>query len=98
IKVNDRIGGDPLAKEEEQVDGLSILQYAYDILNNSDWKTRGSRENRLLAKWDILCQPKDQGGLGIQNIDLINEDGIATVATVLATVPLNVSWQAYYIL
>ncbi|KAL5675853.1 hypothetical protein ACJX0J_011984, partial [Zea mays] len=77
----------------EEQDGLSILQYADDIINNSDWKTlsgwkgklmslsyRGSRENSLLsyilAKWDILCQPKDQGGLGIQNIDLINEDGI----------------------
>ncbi|KAL5673586.1 hypothetical protein ACJX0J_017892, partial [Zea mays] len=63
----------------EEQDGLSILQYADDTLNNSDWKIwmereaylsyRGSRENRLLS--------------------LINEDGIATVATVLATVPLN---------
>ncbi|KAL5649259.1 hypothetical protein ACJX0J_040068, partial [Zea mays] len=88
----------------EEQDGLSILQYADDTLNNSDWKIwmereaylsyRGSRENRLLS--------------------LINEDGItnkvlaghldgysilydfATVATVLATVPLN--WQVYYIL
>jgi hypothetical protein len=42
-----------------------------------------------LTKWSIICQPKDQGGLGIQNIEiqnqcllskwifrLINEDGI----------------------
>jgi hypothetical protein len=41
------------------------------------------------VRWNIICQPKDQGGLGIQNIDvqnryllskwlfkLINEDGI----------------------
>jgi hypothetical protein len=42
-----------------------------------------------LKRWDIICQPKEQGGLGIQNIDvqnrcmqckwlfkLINEEGI----------------------
>ncbi|KAL5659638.1 hypothetical protein ACJX0J_032801, partial [Zea mays] len=69
----------PYAGGSEEQDGLSILQYADDTLNNSDWKIwmereaylsySGSRENRLLS--------------------LINEDGIATVATVLATVPLN---------
>jgi hypothetical protein len=26
-----------------------------------------------LAKWDILCQPKDQGGMGIMNIDIQNQ-------------------------
>ena len=25
-----------------------------------------------LAKWDILCKPKDQGGLGIHNLELKN--------------------------
>ena len=25
-----------------------------------------------MAKWSILCQPKDQGGLGIQNLELKN--------------------------
>ena len=25
-----------------------------------------------LAKWNILCQPKDQSGLGIQNLELKN--------------------------
>jgi hypothetical protein len=49
----------------------------------------GNHKKYILDKWDILCQPKDQGGLGIQNIDvqnkcllskwlfkLINEDGV----------------------
>ena len=27
---------------------------------------------KQLAKWDILCQPKEQGGLGIQNLELKN--------------------------
>ena len=26
-----------------------------------------------LAKWDILCRPKDQGGLGILNLELQNK-------------------------
>jgi hypothetical protein len=43
----------------------------------------------MLARWNILCQPKDQGGLRIKNLDLqnkcllskwlfklVNEDGI----------------------
>jgi hypothetical protein len=25
-----------------------------------------------LVRWDIICQPKDQGGLGILNIDVQN--------------------------
>jgi hypothetical protein len=42
-----------------------------------------------LVKWEIMCQPKDQGGLGIQNLEiqnkyllskwlfkLLNEDGL----------------------
>ena len=30
------------------------------------WKYR-------LLKWDVLCQPKLQGGLGIQNLDIKNK-------------------------
>jgi hypothetical protein len=26
-----------------------------------------------LTKWSIICQPKDQGGLGIQNIEFQNQ-------------------------
>jgi hypothetical protein len=26
-----------------------------------------------LTKWSIMCQPKDQGGLGIQNLEVQNE-------------------------
>jgi hypothetical protein len=26
-----------------------------------------------LAKWSIICQPKDQGGIGIQNIKIQNQ-------------------------
>ena len=29
-----------------------------------------SKKKYRLAKWNILCQPKEQGGFGIQNLDL----------------------------
>ena len=35
------------------------------------WSDEHKRKYRL-AKWDILCQPKDQGGLGIHNLELKN--------------------------
>ena len=53
------------------------------------WQNDQHRRKYRLAKWEILCQPKIQGGLGIQNLDvqnrcllskwlfkLINEDGL----------------------
>jgi hypothetical protein len=32
------------------------------------WKQEEKKEY-YLAKWNILCQPKDPGGLGIQYLD-----------------------------
>jgi hypothetical protein len=53
------------------------------------WQADTQKKKYRLAKWDILCQPKDMGGLGIKNIDtqnkcllskwlfkLINEEGL----------------------
>lgn len=53
------------------------------------WQAEEQKRKYRLARWSILCQPKDIGGLGIKNIDvqnkcllckwlfkLINEDGI----------------------
>jgi len=53
------------------------------------WQSDNHKKKYRLAKWSILCQPKDQGGLGIKNLDiqnqcllskwlfkLINEDGL----------------------
>ena len=36
------------------------------------WQTDEYKRKYRLAKWDILCQPKDQGGLGIHNLELKN--------------------------
>jgi hypothetical protein len=53
------------------------------------WQGDNHKKKYILATWDILCQPKDQGVLGIQNIEfqnkcllrkwlfkLLNEDGL----------------------
>jgi hypothetical protein len=37
------------------------------------WQGGNHKNKYRLAKWDILCQPKDQGGLEIQNIDVQNK-------------------------
>jgi len=34
------------------------------------WQSDEHKRKYRLAKWDILCQPKDQGGLGIHNLEL----------------------------
>ena len=34
------------------------------------WQTDEYKRKYRLAKWDILCQPKDQGGLGVHNLEL----------------------------
>ena len=36
------------------------------------WQSDEHKRKYRLAKWSILCQPKDQGGLGIQNLELKN--------------------------
>ena len=53
------------------------------------WEGDGHKRKYRLSKWDILCRPKEQGGLGIMDLNvqnkcllskwlfkLINEDGI----------------------
>jgi len=34
------------------------------------WAKWSTKRKYRLDKWDILCQPKDQGGLGIHNLDI----------------------------
>jgi hypothetical protein len=75
---------------------LSFFEVPRGVLERMDyfhsrffWQGENHKKKYRLARWDILCQPKDQGGLGIQNIDvqnkcllskwlfkLINEDGM----------------------
>jgi hypothetical protein len=37
------------------------------------WQDDDHKKKYRLVKWDILCQPKDQGGMGIMNIDIQNQ-------------------------
>lgn len=75
---------------------LSFFEVPKGILKKLDyyrsrffWQSDGHKKKYRLTKWNILCTPKDQGGLGILNLELqnkcllskwlfslINEDGI----------------------
>lgn len=75
---------------------LSFFEVPRGVLERLDyfrsrffWQGENHKKKYRLARWNILCQPKDQGGLGIKNLDLqnkcllskwlfklVNEDGI----------------------
>jgi len=37
------------------------------------WQGNSDKKKYHLAKWDILCRPKDQGGLGIADLSITNK-------------------------
>jgi hypothetical protein len=37
------------------------------------WQNDQHKRKYRLARWEIMCQPKDQGGLGIQNLNIQNK-------------------------
>jgi hypothetical protein len=38
------------------------------------WQNDNQKKKKYrLTKWDIICQPKDQGGLGVLNIEVQNK-------------------------
>ena len=36
------------------------------------WQIDENKTKYRLAKWDVICRPKDQGGLGIENLEVTN--------------------------
>lgn len=36
------------------------------------WQSDELKKKYRLAKWDIICRPKDQVGLGIENLEVKN--------------------------
>jgi hypothetical protein len=59
---------------------MSFFEVPKGVLKNLDhfrsrFFSQGSaiKHKYRLAKWDILCRPKDQGGLGILNLQLQNK-------------------------
>jgi hypothetical protein len=75
---------------------LSFFEVPRGVLKKIDyyrfrfyWQSDQHKKKYRLMRWNIICQPKEQGGLGIQNINvqnrcllskwlfkLINEEGI----------------------
>jgi hypothetical protein len=66
-----------------------VLEKIYYFRSWFFWQGSDHKKKYRLAKWEILCQPNEVGGLGIQNIDvqnkcllskwlfkLLNEDGL----------------------
>ena len=55
------------------------------------WQSTSDKHIYRLAKWDILCRPKDQGGLGILNLQVQNKCLLAKwLVNLLSTVG---TWQ-----
>jgi hypothetical protein len=59
---------------------MSFFEVPKGVLKNLDhfrsrffWQGSAIKHNYRLSKWDILCRPKDQGGLGILNLQLQNK-------------------------
>jgi len=59
---------------------MSFFEIPKGVLKNLDkfrsrffWQGSSDKHKYRLVKWDILCRPKDQGGLGIVNLQLQNK-------------------------
>ncbi|WVZ53210.1 hypothetical protein U9M48_004183, partial [Paspalum notatum var. saurae] len=59
---------------------LSFFEIPRGVLKKLDyyrsrffWQGDGPKKKYRLAKWKILCTPKEQGGLGIQDLDVQNK-------------------------
>jgi hypothetical protein len=58
---------------------LSFFEVLRGVLEKIDyyrsrfyWQCEQHKKKYRLERWSIICQPKEQGGLGIQNIDVQN--------------------------
>jgi hypothetical protein len=59
---------------------LSFFEIPKGVLEKIDyfrsrffWQNDSQKKKYRLTKWSIICQPKDQGGLGIQNLEVQNQ-------------------------
>jgi hypothetical protein len=58
---------------------MSIFEIPKGVLKKLDlyrsrffWQGDTDKKKYRLAKWDIMCRPKDQGGLGIIDLEIQN--------------------------
>jgi hypothetical protein len=59
---------------------LSFFEVPKEVLHKLDfyrskffWQGDNHKKKYRLAKWGIICRPKDQGGLGVLNLELQNK-------------------------
>ena len=59
---------------------MSFLEIPKGVIKKIDyfrsrffWQGDGHKRKYRLARWDIICRPKDQGGLGIQDLEIKNK-------------------------
>jgi len=59
---------------------MSFFELPRGVLENLDcfrsrfyWQNDQHKKKYRLVKWEIMCQPRDQGGLGIQNLQIQNQ-------------------------
>jgi hypothetical protein len=59
---------------------LSFLEIPVGVRKRLDffrsrffWQGDGHKKIYRLTKWDIVCRPKDQGGLGVEDLELKNK-------------------------
>jgi hypothetical protein len=59
---------------------LSFFEVPKEILHKLDfyrsrffWQGDNHKKKYRLAKWSIICRPKDQGGLGVVDLELQNK-------------------------
>jgi hypothetical protein len=59
---------------------LSFFEVPKGVLEKIDyfcsrffWQNDSQKKKYRLTRWDIICQPIDQGGLGVKNIEVQNK-------------------------
>ena len=59
---------------------LSFFEILKGVLQKIDyyrsrffWQGDDHKKKYRFTRWDIVCQPKDQGGLGIHNLEIQNK-------------------------
>jgi hypothetical protein len=59
---------------------LSFFEVPRGVLKKIDyfrskffWQNKQHKKKYRLARWNILCQPRDQGGMWIHNLDIQNK-------------------------
>jgi hypothetical protein len=59
---------------------MSFFEVPREVLKKLDyyrsrffWQADGNKKKYRLTRWNIICEPKDQGGLGIKDLDIHNQ-------------------------